>query len=46
MNHADPDIFADFTRTHALVGMDHVYDLEARFLGEETLARKYARQNG
>ena len=28
---ADPEIFADFDQTHALVGMNQVYSLEARF---------------
>lgn len=43
---ANPDIFADFAQTHALVGMNQVYSLEARFLGQENLARKYRPQNG
>lgn len=43
---ADPDIFADFAQTHELVGMNQVYSLEARFLGQEHLARKYRPQNG
>ncbi len=43
---ADPEIFADFTGMHALVGMNHVYGLETRFLGQEHLARKYRPQNG
>lgn len=43
---ADPEVFADFTGMHALVGMNHVYGLETRFLGQEHLARKYRPQNG
>jgi len=43
---ADPEIFADFDQTHALVGMNQVYSLEARFLGQEHLARKYRPRNG
>jgi hypothetical protein len=38
---ANPDIFADFSQTHSLVGMDHVYALERRFLSSDQLARKY-----
>lgn len=38
---ANPAIFADFAQTHSLVGMDHVYALERRFLSREQLARKY-----
>lgn len=37
----DPAVYADFTETHRLLGMDHVYDLERRFLDPDRLARKY-----
>jgi 2-methylisocitrate lyase-like PEP mutase family enzyme len=40
---ADPEIFAGFDETHRLVGMDHVRDLEQRFLSEEALVRKYSK---
>ncbi|MFP4273565.1 MAG: oxaloacetate decarboxylase [Paracoccaceae bacterium] len=37
----DPELFADFADTHRLIGMDHVYALEHRFLDPDHLARKY-----
>jgi methylisocitrate lyase len=39
---ADPTLFADFTETHSLIGMEHVYDLERRFLSPNQWAEKYS----
>ncbi len=40
---ADPALVYGFSDAHELIGMEHVYDLERRFLPEEKLAAKYAR---
>jgi 2-methylisocitrate lyase-like PEP mutase family enzyme len=40
---ADPDLFADFTGLHQLVGMEDVYAREKQFLDPGYLARKYNR---
>lgn len=37
----DPEVFADFTDTHRLVGMNDVYELERLFLDPDHLTRKY-----
>ncbi|MCE8009540.1 oxaloacetate decarboxylase [Aestuariivita sp.] len=37
----DQDIYADFTDTHRLLGMEDVYELERRFLDQDDLDRKY-----
>lgn len=42
---ADPELFADFTATHALLGMEHVYSLERRFMTQQQLTGKYTRQS-
>ncbi len=39
---ADSTMFADFTETHSLMGMDHVYDLERRFMSPHQWAEKYS----
>jgi 2-methylisocitrate lyase-like PEP mutase family enzyme len=38
---ADPDVYADFTDTHRLLGMENIYDLERKFLDQDALNRKY-----
>ena len=42
---ADPSVVFGFSDAHELVGMDQVYELERRFLPEQTLAAKYSRQD-
>lgn len=37
----DPNLYADFTGMHRLLGMEEVYAREARFLDAEHLAQKY-----
>lgn len=39
---ADPALFADFTETHTLLGMEHVYGLERRFMSPHQWADKYS----
>ena len=39
---ADPKLFADFTETHTLLGMEHVYELERRFMSPHHWADKYS----
>lgn len=42
----DPDLYADFTGMHRLVGMEEVYAREARFLDSGYLERKYTSAGG
>lgn len=39
---ADPSMFADFTETHSLMGMEHVYALEQRFMSPNQWDKKYS----
>jgi len=42
----DPDLYADFTDMHRLVGMEEVYAREARFLDPKYLDREYTATGG